>query len=271
MAEMRRLENKVAVITGGGTGIGAAISRRFIDEGARVCITGRRESLLREVAESLPPGAVKVCAGDVSNEADVERVINTALDFQGELHILVNNAAFPSHGSVGDLTPDAWRMALEINLTGPFLTMRRAIPLMIKGGGGSIINIASVGGIMCIPAAPGYCTTKAGLIMLTKQTALDYGRKGIRCNVVCPGLVRTEMTATGMDRVAESLGVDREGAFSASIVDQPLGKVAVPDEIAPLCAYLASSESSFMTGSVLVIDGGISVLDAGHVSHGKPG
>lgn len=271
MAATGRLENKVAVITGGGTGIGAAIARRFVEEGARVCITGRRESMLQEVAGSLPPGSVKVCAGDVSSQADVDRVVSTALDFQGELHILVNNAAFPSHGSVADLTPEEWRMALEVNLTGPFLTMHRAIPLMIEGGGGSIINIASVGGIMCIPAAPGYCTTKAGLIMLTKQAALDYGRKGIRCNVVCPGLVRTEMTATGMARMAEGLGVDREDAFRLSVVDQPLGRAAVPDEIAPLCVYLASSESSFMTGSVLVIDGGISILDAGHVSHGRPG
>jgi meso-butanediol dehydrogenase / (S,S)-butanediol dehydrogenase / diacetyl reductase len=269
MAEMRRLENKVAIITGGGTGIGAGIARRFVAEGARVCIAGRRESMLRDVAASLPSGSVAICAGDVSNDADVKRIIDTALDFQGELHILVNNAAFPSHGPVGDLTPDEWRRALEVNLTGPFLTMHRAIPLMIEGGGGSIINIASVGGIMCIPAAPGYCTTKAGLIMLTKQTALDYGRKGIRCNVVCPGLVRTEMTDTGMGYVAESLGVGREDAFRLAIVDQPLGKVAIPDEIAPLCAYLASSESAFMTGSVLVIDGGISILDAGHVSHGK--
>src|SRR5512145_2153467 len=114
MAEMRRLENKVAIITGGGTGIGAGIARRFVSEGARVCITGRRESMLRDVAATLPSGSVAICAGDVSNDADVERIINTALDFQGELHILVNNAAFPSHGSVADLTPDEWRRALEV-------------------------------------------------------------------------------------------------------------------------------------------------------------
>ncbi len=266
---MRRLENKVAIVTGGGSGIGAAIARRFVEEGARVCVVGRRRGPLEEVAKRLPSGSVAVCAGDVSSEADVDRMIDAALGLQGALHILVNNAALPSHGSVTDLAPADWRRSLEVNLTGPFLTMRKAIPFMIKAGGGSIINVASVGGLRCIPGDPSYCASKAGLIMLTQQVAVDYGRQGVRSNVICPGLVRTEMTDGNMDLMGRSFNLDREGTYKLAVTDQPLGKAALPDEIAPLCAYLASSDSSFMTGAVLVIDGGISVVDAGMVAMKK--
>lgn len=266
MAEMRRLEGKVALVTGGGTGIGAAIARRFVEEGARVCIAGRRQEKLEDVAKGLPQGSVTIFAGDVGQEKDVDRMIQTTLGIQGAIHILVNNAAIPIHGSVADLAPAEWRRGLDVNLTGPFLTMHRAIPHMIEAGGGSIINVASVGGLRCIPGAPTYCSTKAGLIMLTQQVAIDYGRQGIRSNVICPGLVRTEMTDMNVDRLAEQRGLDREGAYKLSVADQPLGRAAMPGEIAPLCAYLASSESAFMTGAVLVIDGGIAMLDAGMVT-----
>ncbi len=263
---MKRLEHKVAIVTGGGTGIGAAIVRRFVEEGARVCAVGRRKAPLEEVARSLPEGSVAVCPGDVSNESDVARMIATALGLGNGLHILVNNGAVNVRGSAADLPPAQWRALIDVNLTGPFLTMHSAIPEMIKSGGGSIINVSSVGGIRCIPEATAYCASKAGLIMLTQQVAVDYGAKGIRSNAVCPGLVHTVMTDVGMDVKASALNTDREGAYAHSARNIPIGKAAVPDEIAPLCAYLASDESSFMTGAVLVIDGGISMLDAGMVS-----
>lgn len=262
---MKRLENKVALITGGGTGIGAAIARRFVDEGARVCLVGRRVGPLEEVANSLPRGTVVVCAGDVSREADVERMIGVALTLGG-LHVLINNGAINVRGSVTDLPPSEWRTLVDVNLTGPYLTMHYAIPHLVRSGGGSVINISSVGGIRCIPEAVGYCASKAGLIMLTQQASIDFGPKGVRCNVVCPGLVHTAMTDVGMDRKAPALNTDREGAYAHSARNIPVGKAAMPEEIAPLCVYLASGESSFMTGAVLVIDGGISMLDAGMVS-----
>jgi len=262
---MKRLENKVALITGGGTGIGAAIARRFVDEGARVCLVGRRVGPLEEVANSLPRGTVVVCAGDVSREVDVERMIGVALTLGG-LHVLINNGAINVRGSVTDLPPSEWRTLVDVNLTGPYLTMHYAIPHLVRSGGGSVINISSVGGIRCIPEAVGYCASKAGLIMLTQQASIDFGPKGVRCNVVCPGLVHTAMTDVGMDRKAPALNTDREGAYAHSARNIPMGKAAMPKEIAPLCAYLASDESSFMTGALLVIDGGISMLDAGMVS-----
>lgn len=262
---MKRLENRVALVTGGGTGIGAAIAKRFVEEGARVCLVGRRNSPLDEVASLFPPGSVATCPGDVSREADVERMIATTAAMGG-LHILVNNGAINIRGAIADLPPSEWRSVVDVNLTGPFLTMHHAIPRMVEGGGGSIVNIASVGGIRSIPEAAAYCASKAGLIALTQQAAVDYGCKGIRCNVICPGLVHTAMTDVGMDKKAVTIHTDREGAYSYSARNIPLRKAAQPDEIAPLCAYLASDEASFMSGAVVVIDGGISVLDAGMVT-----
>jgi NAD(P)-dependent dehydrogenase (short-subunit alcohol dehydrogenase family) len=262
---MKRLENKVAIITGGGTGIGAAIARRFVEEGARVCLVGRRSAPLEEVARGLPQGTAVVCPGDVSTEADVERIIAKATSLGG-LHVLVNNGAVNVRGGVAELSPAEWRSVIDINLTGPFLTMHHAIPRMIDSGGGSIINIASVGGIRSIPEAASYCASKGGLISLTQQAAVDYGPKGVRCNVICPGLVHTAMTDVGMDMKAPAFNTDREGAYLHSARNIPVRKAAMPDEISPLCAYLASNEASFMTGAVLVIDGGISVLDAGMVT-----
>ena len=262
---MKRLEHKVAIVTGGGTGIGAGIVRRFVAEGARVCAVGRRKAPLEEVARGLPEGSVIPCPGDVSKESDVERIVATALGLGSGLHILVNCGAVNYRGSAVTVPPEEWRKLIDINLTGPFLTMHHVIPEMIKSGGGSIINIASVGGIRCIPEGTAYCASKAGLIMLTQQTAIDFGLKGVRANAVCPGLVHSDMTDVGMSVRASELNTDVEGAYRHAARNLPLARAAVPDEIAPLCAYLASDESGFMTGAVLVIDGGISMLDAGMV------
>jgi meso-butanediol dehydrogenase / (S,S)-butanediol dehydrogenase / diacetyl reductase len=262
---LKRLEKKIAVITGGGTGIGAAIAKRFVEEGARVCLMGRRREPLEHVVAGLPPGSAFACPGDASNESDAERVIAAAMDLGG-LHILVNNGAITMPGGVAEVSPAHWREAVGVNLTGPFLTMHFAIPRMIEGGGGSVINIASVGGIRSIPQAAAYCSSKGGLIQLTRQAAVDYGSEGIRCNVICPGLVHTAMTDGGMTKKAAGMNIDLEAAYIHSARNIPLRKAAQPDDIAPLCAYMASDEASFMTGAVVVVDGGISVLDAGMVA-----
>lgn len=256
-----RLEGKTAIITGGGAGIGCAIAERFVAEGARVVITGRRQSALDAVAAMLPSDCVLTCSGDVTRFEDAARMVETALQFTGKLDILVNNAAIDPAGSVVDIDPDLWRQVIEINLTGPFLMMKHAIPPMIKGGGGSIVNVASLAGIRCLPGMPAYCSSKAGLIMLSKQVALDYGPDNVRCNVVCPGGTRTEMLEHSMAPAAKALGTDIDGVLAKMASKSPLRRVASPQEIANVCLALASDEFSFVTGAEIVADGGAHIVD----------
>lgn len=255
------LKGKVALITGGGTGLGTAIAQRFVKDGAKICISGRRREKLEQVAKALPKGSVIVCPGDVTKEADVKRMVETTLKFGGKLDVLVNNAATDAKAKLADLAPDDWRKVIETDLTAPFLLMREVIPIMIKAGGGSIINIASLGGTRCLPLCPAYCTAKAGLIMLTQQAALDYGPNNIRVNAVCPGGIDTELLDEMIIPLAQKLGTDKQGGLDYFSKDVPLRRVSKPEEITGICSYLASDDSSFMTGSALLIDGGSAVVD----------
>ncbi len=256
-----KLEGKVALITGGGTGIGTAIAERFVAEGAKICITGRRQAILDKVAQALPLGMVATCSGDVTKYEDVKRMVETALTFGGRLDVVVNNAGIDPGGTVTDVDPELWRKVIEINLTGPFLVMKASIPHLIKGGGGSIINISSLGGLRCLPGMPAYSASKAGLIMLTQQAALDYGPFKVRCNAVCPGATRTAMLEEAVSPLTEVLGTNVDGVFACISSNIPLRRVAAPDEVSGVCSYLASDDSSFMTGSVLLLDGGTSIVD----------
>ncbi len=257
-----KLDGKVALITGAGTGIGAEIAKRFVADGARICITGRRQEMLDNVARSLPAGSVATCAGDVTQWADAARMVESALAFGGKLDALVNNAAIdPGGTTVVDMDPGLWHRVLETNLTGPMYLMKAAIPHMINAGGGSIVNIASLGGLRCLPGMPAYCASKAGLIMLTQQVALDFGPSRIRCNVVCPGGTRTEMLEKSLSPLAKILGTDLDGVFRHVSSMVPLRRTANPDEIAGICSFLASDDSSYTTGSVFMVDGGAAIVD----------
>jgi meso-butanediol dehydrogenase / (S,S)-butanediol dehydrogenase / diacetyl reductase len=257
-----KLQGKVALITGGGTGIGAAIAKRFVDEGARVCITGRRQQMLDTMAQSLSAGTVKTCAGDVSNPDDVKRMVATALEFGGRLDILVNNAAMEQPPMpLTHMDPALWNAVISVNLSGPFLMMRESIPHIIQGGGGSIINISSLAGVRCLGGMAAYSAAKAGLNHLTQQTAVDYGPMKVRCNVVCPGAVRTEMFETGMGHAAKAAGMGLEEVISLFTRHAPLRRAAIPDELSGVCVFLGSDDSSFMTGTVLMVDGGVHTLD----------
>jgi meso-butanediol dehydrogenase/(S,S)-butanediol dehydrogenase/diacetyl reductase len=257
------LKGKVAIVTGGGTGIGEAVTRRFVACGAQVCIAGRRREMLEGVARSLPDGSVKTCPADVSDETDVERILKTALSFEGGLQVLVNNAAIDQDPPAGVVDMDVahWRRMFEINLTGPFLMMKACIPQMIEAGGGSVVNVSSLAGLRCIPENPGFCATKGGLINLTQQVALDYGRYNVRCNVVCPGATKTDMFTENMEAFAKMVGTSVEDVFSRFMKDVPLPRVARPDEMAGICAFLASDDSSFLTGTVIPADGGAAIVD----------
>jgi NAD(P)-dependent dehydrogenase (short-subunit alcohol dehydrogenase family) len=257
-----RLDGKIVLITGAGTGIGAAIAERFVTDGARICITGRRQEMLDKVAQRLPAGTVVTCAGDVTKLSDANRMVETALCFTGKLDVLVNNAAIdPGGTTVVDIDPALWHRVLETNLTGPLYLMKASIPHMLKAGGGSIINIASLGGLRCLPGMPAYCASKAGLIMLTQQVALDFGPANVRCNAVCPGGTRTEMLEKSLGPLGEALGTDLDGVFKRISSMVPLRRTASPREITGICSYLASDDSAFMTGAVLLVDGGAAIVD----------
>jgi len=255
------LKGKVALITGGGRGLGTAITKRFVKEGAKVLISGRKRETLESFAKTLPKGSVAVCPGDVSKDEDAKRMVEETVKIYGRLDILVNNAAHDVKARVADLAPSDWRDVMDTNLTGPFLLMHFAIPVMIKAGGGSIINIASLGGTRCLPACPAYNTSKAGLIMLSQQAALDYGPYKIRVNAVCPGGIDTELLDEMILPMAKALKTNKQGALDFFTKHVPLRRVSKPEEITGLCVYLGSDESSFMTGAALLIDGGAAIVD----------
>ena len=258
-----RLDGKVAIVTGGGTGIGAAIAKRFVFEGAKVCITGRRKEVLDAALETFPHGSAVACTGNVADPRDVDRMVALALEFGGKLDVLVNNAGVGAVGGVVGHDIGLWDETIKANLTGPFLLMRASITHMIRNGGGSLVHISSVAGVSAAPESAAYCTSKAGLIMLARQVALDYGRYGIRSNTICPGWVRTPMSEREMDELGKVIGKDREETFAEAVKDLPLSRVATPNEIANVCLFLASDESSFMTGAVVMVDGGSTAVDVG--------
>jgi len=255
------LKGKIALITGGGSGIGTAIAERFVADGAKICITGRRREALEKVAESLKSGSVMICQGDVSREEDVKRMVETTMKFGGKVDVLVNNAGINRPTPIVELDPKVWQEVMAINLTGPYLFMKAVIPHMLKEGRGSIINIASLGGLRCLPGMPAYCSSKAGLIMLTQQAALDYACHNIRCNAVCPGGVKTEMTRKNFGQFGEMLGIDPDTFINQIALEIPMHRFAASSEIGGLCSYLASDDSSFMTGAVITLDGGTAVVD----------
>jgi meso-butanediol dehydrogenase / (S,S)-butanediol dehydrogenase / diacetyl reductase len=257
-----RLQGKVALITGGGTGIGAAVAEAFIGEGARVCITGRRREELEKLARRFSAGQITVCDADVSKMEDVRRMVETAAAFGGKLDIVVNNAAMGVPKTVVDTEMGVWQKVLDTNLTGPFLVMKYSIPHMLRAGGGSIINVASVGAIRGLPFAAAYCATKAGLLGLSRQVALDYGPKKIRSNVVLPGAFRSEMFDRRLEETAGAAGVSVEERLKTMAAPSPLKRIAFPSEIAGLFVYLAGDESAYTTASEFVCDAGVHALDA---------
>ena len=209
-----QLKGKVALITGGGTGLGAEFAKRFVAEGAKIVITGRRREPLEKVAEGLPKDAVLVVQGDVSQWDSAQAMVNATVEFGGKIDVLVNNAGIDPAATVLEIPIEQWQKVIDINLTGPMLMMKAAIPHMIKNGGGSIINIASLAAMRCIPAMPAYTASKAGLIGLTQATALDYGSSNIRANVVAPGPIRTEMLEHSMADLAKAINTDITGALN---------------------------------------------------------
>jgi NAD(P)-dependent dehydrogenase (short-subunit alcohol dehydrogenase family) len=243
-----RLDGKVAVVTGGASGIGAATCRRFVAEGARVVVADLNDDAGESLARSLGAQAA-FRHTDVASLADVEAVVALAVERFGGLDVMHNNAAWSGGGYVHTIDPAAWDQSLQVMLTGVFYGMRAAIPAMLERGGGSIINTASIEGIVAeIMAAP-YNTAKAGMINLSRTVAIEYGRKGIRSNCICPGVVDTPMAALLL-----SIAPKPRAAVEA---EHAIGRLIRPEEIANVALFLASDESSAITGAAIVVDGGL--------------
>jgi meso-butanediol dehydrogenase / (S,S)-butanediol dehydrogenase / diacetyl reductase len=253
-----RLEGKVAIVTGGGTGIGAAIARRFAAEGASVVVTGRRAEPIQEVAAET--GGVAV-AGDASDPAHVAHAVGVALDQFGGLDVVVANAGVGFGGGVGDVTDEHWRRTVEVNLTAPMLLVRAALPALIDRGAGSIVLVSSISAFVSPPDGAAYDASKSALLGLTRSLAVDYGPLGIRANAVCPGWVRTPMADQSMDELGATRGVHREEAYRIATENIPLRRAADPEEIGACCLFLASDDASFVTGAALVVDGGTTAVD----------
>jgi len=250
---MSRMKGKVAMVTGAGGGVGRAISKRLASEGCKVTLIGRSRDKLTKVASEIGDKKnVLTVATDITKEAEVLSAIEQTISSFDRIDILVNNA-----GMITDPAPfhetsdDQWNELINTNLIGTFRMTKSAIPVMMKTGGGNIVNVSSVLGIRSIPKVPltVYGVTKAGVIMFTKSIAVEYGQYGIRCNCVCPSTIRSSIIEPYLqDENAKKV---LESTF-------PLRRIGEPEDIAGAVAYLSSDDARWITGSVIMVDGGVS-------------
>ena len=255
------LNGKVALITGGGSGIGASIAKRFVAEGAKVVITGRRKDALADTVAALPEGTVLPFAGDVSSPDDAKAMVEATVKFGGKIDVLVNNAGIDPSGTVVNIPIEQFQRVIETNLYGPFYMMKFTIPHMIEAGGGSIVNIASLAALRRIPAMPAYCASKSGLIGLSESVALDYGKDNIRCNVVAPGATSTAMLLNSMGSLAKARSASADEALLYLTRFNPIPRPASPDDITGAVLFFASDDAAFITGTVLPVDSGACIVD----------
>lgn len=251
------LVGKVALITGGGSGIGEACARRFASEGARVAVLGRRADAVARVASEVNGRAYPADAADA--EA-VRRAVKDIADSWGGLDVLVACAGGLGNGTALGTDDASWGQCLRSNLDTAFVAARETLPLLV-GRRGSIVIISSIAGLSAGPEVCGYTTTKHALIGLTRSLARDYGPGGVRVNAVCPGWVRTPMADEEMQALMERYDLSLDEAYSRATRDVPLRRPASPGEIASVCRFLASEEASMVTGVVLPVDGGSTIVD----------
>jgi len=247
-----------ALVTGGGSGIGSAVAHALAGDGWDVCIAGRRRDALDRVADEI--GGIAAVA-DVAEPDGAQRAVDAALGRFGRLDAVVCNAGTGAPGTVAEQTPERWNRVLGTNLTGTFLTCRAALPHLLTDGG-TIVTVASLGGLRADPASAAYCASKAGVIQLTRCMALDHGPAGVRANCVCPGWIRTPMADGTMDELGAQRGTDRDGAYALAVAAVPARRAGEAEEVADAVAWLAGPASSYVNGAVIVVDGGAAVVDA---------
>jgi NAD(P)-dependent dehydrogenase (short-subunit alcohol dehydrogenase family) len=248
-----RLEGKVAIVTGAASGIGRATARIFAREGAKVVVADKRPDPGRETVRMIEDagGVASFVEADVSVASAVKHMVEVGVETYGKLNVLVNNAASARARPATELPEEDWDSTLDACLKSVYLGAKYGIPEMIKAGGGSIVNIASVNGIISNPSFSAYSAAKAGVLGLTRNLAIDYGLKGIRVNAICPGFIAN-------DAMEERLQQDPLEKWALTET-QVLGRYGRPEDVAWAVVYLASDESSYVTGATFVVDGGLTI------------
>ena len=251
---MTRLSGKVALISGGGTGIGRAIALAFAREGASVALAGRRLEKLRAVTGEVKKlgGKASAVECDVTRAKDVERAVRETVKQFGRLNVLVNNAGALHVSTVESITEEEWDRVMTVNVKGPFLMSRAALKEFRKCGGGAIVNIGSVLGLVAMKDRAAYCASKGGVTLLTKAMALDHAHENIRVNCICPSIVETELVKGLFDKSEQG-----QALRETRIATIPLGRFGRPADVAEMAVFLASEESSWLTGAAIPLDGGL--------------
>jgi meso-butanediol dehydrogenase / (S,S)-butanediol dehydrogenase / diacetyl reductase len=241
-----RLKNKTAIITGGGSGIGLATARAFCKEGAKVILFGRRKENLVSAANELGD-SVLIVQGDMTHNDDLDQLINKSLNNFKGIDILVNSAGLFNGAPLHEISDSQWDEMMDINIRSVFQLTRRVLPIMMAQKSGSIVHISSILGLIAVPQVAAYNVSKGALNQFSRSIAVEYGSYGIRSNAICPGLIETDMTADLMKDAALMQEWSKE---------YPIGRFGKPEDVASACLFLASDESSFITGTVLPVDGG---------------
>jgi NAD(P)-dependent dehydrogenase (short-subunit alcohol dehydrogenase family) len=245
-----RLEGKIGIVTGAGSGIGRACAIALASEGARVALVGRRKDRVEALAQEIGDSALAISA-DVAKPGEIRRLIDETVSRFGGLNFLLNNAGVLHVGNAEQITEEQWDHTFNVNVRAVWLLSRAALPQMRKAGCGSIINVASTLGIVGARNRAAYAASKGAVVLLTKSMAVDHGHENIRVNAICPSFVETDLTAAVLHQAPDRAAVLRERTAA-----HPIGRLGRPDDIAGLSVYLASDESSWVTGAVLPVDGG---------------
>ncbi len=245
-----RLNHKVAIVTGAGSGIGRACAIALAREGARVALVGRRQERVEEVAHEIGDHALAISA-DVSLQMDIDRVADQTVAKFGAIHVVINNAGVLHIGNAEQITEDQWDHTFNVNVRAVWLMSRAVLPHMRNARGGSIVNMASTLGVVGARNRAAYAPSKGAVVLLTKSMAIDYGHENIRVNAICPSFVETDLTSAVISQAADPAAIRRERTAA-----HPIGRLGRPEDIAGMAVYLASDESSWVTGAILPVDGG---------------